>query len=382
MSDKLPFVLMAKPVGSACNMICDYCYYRDVNIKPQLMNDQTLETFIQKYIDENPSEVIKFFWHGGEPTLVGIDFYKKAIYFQKYHLPSNKKVFNNIQTNGFNLNDEWCEFLAKNKFDVGLSLDGSQMTHDHYRHDLKYANTYEKIVINLRRLQSYGIQPDLLCTINAYNINYPLDVYRTLKEFNTGWIQFIPIIETNTKNELTKESINAKDYGEFLCAIFDEWIVNDLLNVHVQMFADMELVAHNMSSTVCQTSKTCGNVLVIENNGNIYSCDHYVSDDYYLGNINTDSLQSILRSPSQTEFKTEKSNLPTSCRQCRWLRYCYGGCPKNRYLNDDNDKVYLLCDGLKTFFKHIDKPFKRFLTLKKHQYPTEQIMDMIKREYY
>ncbi len=373
---------MAKPIGSSCNMMCDYCYYRIVDKKPAMMSDETLELFIHKYIDESPGPIVQFFWHGGEPTLAGIPFYQKALALQKKYLPTGWQIWNNIQTNGLALTDTWCAFLAENNFDVGLSIDGDQESHNFYRHDLDGIDTYQKIVSNIKLLQSYHVQPDLLCTINAHNVKKPLAVYHALKSLNTGWIQFIPIIEIDEQGKLTKESISTSDYGTFLSTIFDEWIVNDLGKVQIQSFADMELVYNQKPPTVCQTSKTCGNVLVIENDGSLYACDHFVSDDYFLGNIQHVGLQEILRSTFQTDFGQLKAELPELCNSCRWLKYCYGGCPKNRLKHDDKEKIYHLCEGKRAFFRHIDKPFNRYMILRNKGFESDKIMNEIKKEYY
>ena len=382
MTTKQPFVLMAKPIGSSCNMMCDYCYYRIVDKKPAMMSDEILELFIHKYIDESPGPIVQFFWHGGEPTLAGIPFYQKALTYQKKYLPTGWKIWNNIQTNGLALTDKWCAFLGENNFDIGLSIDGDQASHNFYRHDLDGTDTYQKIVSNIKLLQSYHVQPDLLCTINAHNVKKPLAVYRALKALNTGWIQFIPIIEIDGEDNLTKESISASDYGTFLSTIFDEWIVKDLGKVQIQSFADMELVYNQKPPTVCQTSKTCGNVLVIENDGSLYACDHFVSDDYFLGNIQHVGLQEILRSTFQTDFGQLKAELPELCNSCRWLKYCYGGCPKNRLKHDDKEKIYHLCEGKRAFFRHIDKPFNRYMILRNKGFESDKIMNEIKKEYY
>lgn len=377
-----PFTVMAKPVGSTCNMQCTYCYYRNVDKQPHLMSDRVLELFIKKYINETVGQTVPFFWHGGEPTLAGLDFYQKAITYQKIHLPKHKKAYNNIQTNCLTIDDTWCHFFKENNFDVGVSIDGSMLTHDHYRRDLYDKSTYDRIITSIELLKNHKIRIDLLCTINAFNVNYPKETYQALAKLNTGWIQFIPIIELDDDNSLTAESISSDAYGLFMIEVFKQWVTNDIDKIKIQTFADIELINQKLPATVCQTSKTCGNVLVIENDGSLYACDHYVGQEYFLGNIVDIDFRDALNSHQQIIFGQSKSDLADECDNCKWLKYCYGGCTKNRFINKDNLVKYHLCEGVKTMHTHIEKPFKRYLYLLAKNHDPKSIMATIKEDYY
>ncbi len=377
-----PFTVMAKPVGSTCNMQCTYCYYRNVYKEPHLMPDHILELFIKKYIDETTGQIVPFFWHGGEPTLAGLSFYQKVVAYQNKYLTKHKKVWNNIQTNGLGIDEAWCCFFKENNFDVGVSIDGSMIAHDHYRRDLFDNPSYDRIITSIELLKHHDISVDLLCTINAFNVNYPKETYQALAKLNTGWIQFIPIIELSDDNCLTAESISSEAYGIFMIEVFKQWITNDIDKIKIQTFADIELVNKKLPATVCQTSRTCGNVLVIENDGSLYACDHYVGKDYFLGNIVDKNLRDALNSHQQIAFGQVKSDLVDECEDCKWLKYCYGGCTKNRFINKDNLVKYHLCEGVKTMHKHIEKPFNRYFYLLAKNHDPKSIMAKIKEDYY
>lgn len=377
---------MAKPVGSNCNMNCRYCYYlKTKQLYPapfEKMSDELLMNFIRQYISANPGPVISFFWHGGEPTLIGLPFYRQVIGWQKRFLPEGWKCWNNIQTNGLIINDEWAEFLAAHHFDVGISIDGSQTLHDQNRLDQLGNGTYERVTNAIRLLQKHGLQPDLLCTVNSQNVAYPLAVYQALKELNTGWMQFIPIIEINPQKQLTAETVDSLAYGQFLSVIFDQWIQYDLNTTDIQLFAEMYLISCHKAPNVCWLAAQCGQVLVLEHNGDVYSCDHFVDQTHRLGNINDTSLALLSRMSIQKDFGLAKQlSLSEKCLNCRWLSYCRGGCLKDR-LPDHSSSVNYLCTGLQYFFAHIDKPFKRYCYLRKKGCTKAAIMQTIREEYY
>jgi uncharacterized protein len=383
-----PFVVMAKPVGPTCNLECSYCYYLEtVHLFPNKtryqMATDTLERYVRQYIATSPGPDVLFVWHGGEPTLAGLDFYRRAMELQKRYLPDGWSCRNNIQTNGILLNDEWCSFLADNHFDVGLSIDGTQWVHDTYRKDHLGRGTYESAAGAIRRLQVHGIQPDLLCTVTSTSAKEPISVYRALRSFNTGWIQFIPIVRRKTDGEMTPESVTGKAYGRFLCAVFNEWIHHDLARLNVQLFAEMSLVWSGGTPSVCWMAPTCGRVLIVEHDGGVYSCDHFVNKEHCIGNLKTSQLSEIIESPVQRRFGYDKQALlPGQCRACSWLDVCNGGCPKDRFsLSEDGEPgLNYLCSGLRRFFSHAEKPLKQVIRRRKRGISPSVIMAELRDE--
>ena len=376
-----PFMVMAKPVGSRCNMQCTYCYYTATqlpkdNEKQLCMSDETLERFIMQYIDGNTNSPLYFVWHGGEPAIAGIDFFKRAIMIQKKYLPEGMSCKNNLQTNGLLLDDEWCAFLAKNDFDVGLSIDGTQLLHDHYRKDLGGNGTHARVAATVDRLQSFGIKPDLLCTVNSETVKNPLAVYRALRSFGTGWIQFIPIVRREN-GSITMDSVTGEGYGNFLCAVFDEWVLNDLGKVDVQIFSETARVWAGGSAVLCWMAPVCGRVLIVELDGSVYSCDHFVKPDFHLGDVGKQSLRELVDSPFQLEFGNGKrEKLTAQCRSCQWLSVCNGGCPKDRFeLAEDGEYgANYLCDGLKSFFSYAQPAINLVTMLNRNRQTPEAIM--------
>ncbi len=355
-----PFVVMAKPVGSCCNMKCSYCYYLDKgkyssHEKQLRMNLTFLEKMISQTIRSNPGPVVSFVWHGGEPTLAGLDFYKHVVELEMKYLPDGWQVWNNLQTNGLMLDDEWCKFLSDHHFDVGISIDGNEFTHDRNRKDLGGKGTYERVVKAVKRLKAAGSEPDLLCTVNADTAADPLGVYRALRDFDTGWIQFIPVVVRDDEGSISPISVTPEGYGRFLCDIFDEWAYNDLGKVDVQLFAETSKVMAGGEASLCTMAQTCGRVLIAEEDGSIYSCDHFVDPDHRIGNLKKDDIGLLAGGDLQTDFGNSKSDdLTRKCLNCKWLKYCYGGCPKDRFevTDDGQDGQYYLCEGLEMFFSH------------------------------
>lgn len=388
LSKKTQFAAMAKPVGSLCNMRCSYCYYLETgeySTKPDqlCMTDELLEEYIRQYITGNTGPAVSFVWHGGEPTLAGIDFYRHAVELQKKYLPAGWQCWNNLQTNGLLLNDEWCDFLAENNFDVGLSIDGSQYVHDTYRRDAGGNGTYERIHKNAQRLVKHGIRPDLLCTVTSTSSENPLAVYRGLRELNTGWVQFIPIIRRDKNGNVTPDSITPDGYGKFLCDIFDEWILNDLGRTDVQLFAETAMVLSGGTASLCWMAPTCGKVLIVEHDGNVYSCDHFVNPEYRIGNIETAELQELINLPEQIKFGSDKrAKLPSQCKTCDWKSACNGGCPKDRFAKSDNGEegLYYLCNGLRTFFSHAAPRLKRLMQMRSRRMTPAAIMAEFRNE--
>ena len=381
-----PFVVMVKPVGSLCNLRCSFCYYLKTNSGQSRMSDATLERFIQQYIKASPGPIISFTWHGGEPSLAGLDFYKRAVELQKHYTPEGWKCWNNIQTNGILLDDEWCAFLAEERFDIGLSIDGTSWIHDKYRKDQKGGNSYEYALSAVRRLQTYGIQPDLLCTVTSDTAKRPLDVYKALRALNTGWIQFIPIIrrqsgESTIHDKITKDSVSGRMYGDFLCAVFDEWILHDLGRLDVQFFAETMRVWSGGNAGLCTMTPTCGRALIVEQDGSVYSCDHFVTSEHRIGDINTTHLGILADSTSQIRFGNNKHDmLPAQCLSCQWLNLCNGGCPKDRFIQTEDGEQGLnhLCEGFQQFFSYIQPVMNLVTSLTKLGHRPQAIMNNLR----
>jgi uncharacterized protein len=377
-----PFVVMAKPVGPVCNLECSYCYYLETArfyTRPHRfrMSDALLETYIRQYIAASPGPVVLFVWHGGEPTLAGLDFYRHAVELQKRYLPQGWTCWNNFQTNGILLDDEWCSFLADAHFDVGLSIDGTRWLHDAYRRDRRGRGSYERAVAAVRRLQGHGVQPDLLCAVTSAVAKEPTSVYRALRDLNTGWVQFIPIVRRTPYGQLTSESVTSEAYGRFLCTVFDEWIHHDLGRLDVQFFAEMSLVWSGGTANLCWMAPTCGRVLVVEHDGGVYACDHFVTPEHRIGDIETSLLGTMVSSPIQRRFGDDKRDrLPAQCRACPWLMACNGGCPKDRFAlaEDGEPGLNYLCGGLRQFFAHAEQPLRQVVESRREGLSPEAIM--------
>lgn len=385
---RAPFVVMAKPVGPLCNLRCSYCYYLETErfyseSHSFRMSDALLETYIRQYIAASPGPIVLFVWHGGEPALAGLDFYRRAVELQKRYLPEGWTCWNNLQTNGILLDDEWCSFLAEAHFDVGLSLDGTPWLHDAYRKDRGGQGTYERAVTAVRRLQAHGIQPDLLCAVTSSLAKEPASVYRALSSLNTGWIQFIPIVRRTQDGLMTPDSVTGEAYGDFLCRVFDEWLYHDLGKLEVQFFAELSLVWSGGTANVCWMAPTCGRVLIVEHDGGVYSCDHFVTPDHRIGDLQASQLAELVDAPAQRRFGADKSDrLPTQCLSCQWLAVCNGGCPKDRFAftNDGEPGLNYLCSGLRQFFAHTERPLKQVIEWRRRGLSTEAIMNELRTE--
>jgi uncharacterized protein len=383
-----PFVVMAKPVGPLCNLKCDYCYYLETEQYYDTphsfrMSEAVLEEYIKQYIGTSPGPSIQFTWHGGEPTLAGLDFFRLAVELQRKYLPEGWTCWNNLQTNGILLDDEWCSFLAEHKFDVGLSIDGTQWLHDEYRKDRKGNGTYNLAAEAVRRLQSHGIQPDLLCTVTSSIAKEPLAVYSALRNLNTGWIQFIPIVRRTKEGQVTPDTVSGEDYGRFLCSVFDKWIVNDFGRLGVQIFAEALVVCMSGSASVCWMAPTCGRVLIVEHDGSVYSCDHFVTPEYKIGDISSSDLGTMVELPAQRKFGADKKDrLPAQCRSCPCLRFCNGACPKDRFATAENgdEGLNFLCEGYRMFFEHAEPRLEEAAKLMKQGAKPELIMSKFRAD--
>ncbi len=377
--------VMAKPSGSVCNIDCKYCFYLEKEKlypdahKNWRMSDETLELYVKQYIEAQDVQQVEFAWQGGEPTLMGLNFFRRAVELQQQYA-NGKLVTNAFQTNGILLNDEWGAFLAENKFLIGLSIDGPRQYHDHYRVDKGQKPTYDRVSAGLQTLKKHGVEFNTLTVLQNHNADHPLEIYRFLREVGSGFMQFIPIVERvahqpdadglslvdpeyEGRAPVSKWSVGSGQYGKFLCAIFDEWVRNDVGQVFVQLF-DVTLGSWlGQNASLCIFAETCGKALIIEHNGDLYSCDHFVYSDYRLGNVHEESIRDMVASPRQTKFGQDKKDaLPQYCVECAYRFACNGGCPKHRFTKTPRgeDGLNYLCKGYKMYFGHVD-PYMRFM---------------------
>ena len=360
------FQVFVKPVGPLCNLACRYCYYTpdqpiNAGIETRGMSEKLLETYIVQHITATKGSAITFSWHGGEPTLLGLDFFRKTVALQRKHLPRGKKIFNGVQTNGFLIEEEWCRFLAEEGFSVGLSIDGPRELHDVYRTTRGNEPTYHKVRHAFELMTRNGIHCDILCAVHEGNVRRPLQVYRHFKELGASYISFLPIVLRLPGSELSVDpcTVLAADYGAFLCVIFDEWIQKDIGRVSVQIFEEAIRPLQGSDHSLCIFRKTCGDIPVIERNGDFFSCDHFVNASNRLGNILEVPFVQLLESPAQRAFgEAKRDTLPLYCMQCDVLDMCNGGCPKDRFIRTPEGEPGLnyLCAGFKRFFSHC-RPF-------------------------
>lgn len=358
---------MAKPTGASCNLSCKYCFYRTKkDLYPEAnfrMSDEVLEAYISQYLESHPGPEVNFCWQGGEPTLMGLDFFQKAVDLQMKYCPPAKTVSNSFQTNGILLNDEWCHFFKDHNFLIGLSLDGPKELHDFYRIDKKNQPTFEKVIHTLDLLKKHKVEFNILCVLNRYNAEYPQEVYNFFKNKEVKFIQFIPAVGRTSNGEITDWTVLPEQYGNFLCTVFDTWVKQDVGHIFVQAF-DVALGSWlDLPSSLCIHAETCGDALIIEHNGDIYSCDHFVFPEYRLGNIMKTPLNQLVSSQFQQKFGVDKRDtLPHFCRKCSVLFACRGGCPKDRFITtpDMERGLNYLCSGYKMFFTYVD-PYMRIM---------------------
>ncbi|MFN8259203.1 MAG: anaerobic sulfatase maturase [Bacteroidales bacterium] len=361
-----PFQVFVKPIGALCNLDCSYCYYLEKEKlypekKQAKMPYDVLEKYIVQHLETSVEERILFSWHGGEPTLAGIEFYKKLVEIQKKNRVHGKEILNGIQTNGVNLNDEWCQFFSEENFYVGISIDGPEEMHNKNRVLKNGTDTFQKVMNGYKLLKKYSINSEILCVVNAYNVDHPIEVYNFFKSLGTKYISFLPLVnrELNSETGVTADSVHAKAFGEFLISIFDEWQVHDIGKIQIQILEEAFRTAFKQEHTLCIFKKTCGAVPVLERNGDFYSCDHFVDHENFVGNLNEIHLADLLNSPKQKAFGQAKFNtLPNYCRNCEVLDMCNGECPKNRFIKSPGGEPGLnyLCEGYRKFFNHC-RPF-------------------------
>ncbi len=358
------FQVFVKPVGALCNLDCHYCYYlKKEHLYPEgetfQMTDETLEDYIVQHIDASPEAVIRFSWHGGEPTVLGLDYFRRVVALQRKHRPQDRSIVNGIQTNGTLLDEEWCRFFAREGFAVGLSLDGPPEMHDLYRVTKDQKPTHDRTMRGYELLQKHGVYTDILCVVNAHNVQFPLQVYRFFKQINAQYITFLPLVEPDGEGGVSQISVSAEAWGEFLCTVFDEWTDRDIGRVKIQIFEEAARTAFNQEHSLCIFRPTCGDIPVVEHNGDFYSCDHFVDVEHCLGNIKETPLVELLESPVQRAFGRAKLEaLPRYCQECCVRAMCNGECPKNRFIltPDGETGLNYLCAGYRRFFTHC-QPF-------------------------
>ncbi len=357
------FQVFVKPAGAECNLRCTYCYYTGSKalypgVKRTMMKDAVLEKYIQTHIEASTEDIISFSWHGGEPLIAGIGFFRKVVGYQRKFQPGGKTIINGIQTNGTLLNEEWCSFFAEEKFNVGISIDGPEEFHNLHRIKQDQGHTFRDVMRGYRLLVKWKIQVEILCVVNAVNVKQPLALYSFFREAGARYLTFLPLVihHPGSDKHVSADSVPSAEFGEFLCAVFDEWLARDIGSIKVQIFEEALRTAFDQEHTLCIFKKECGGVPVVEHNGDFYSCDHYADADHLAGNIMKDSLASLLDSSVQKEFGRAKSlTLPKVCRECEVLPMCNGECPKNRFMvtSDGEPGLNYLCNGYKLFFSHI-----------------------------
>lgn len=324
------------------------------------MSDDVLEKYVEQHISANTEKIINFSWHGGEPLLAGIDFYKKVLHLQSKYKPSGKTILNGIQTNGTLLDEKWCAFFAENSFIIGISIDGPEELHDLNRITKDGNSSWQSVTRGIRLLSKYGIIPEILCVVNSVNVKQPLTVYNFFKQMGAGFITFLPLVEKEgSETAVSRNSVPALEFGNFLSEIFDNWVENDIGEIKIQIFEEAARTAFNQPHTLCIFKENCGGVPVLEHNGDFYSCDHYVNADHKLGNILDRPIGYFLDCERQKTFGLQKSvKLPEYCKSCEVLSMCNGECPKNRFIRTPEGQSGLnyLCSGYKYFFKHC-RPF-------------------------
>ncbi len=400
--------LLVKPAGAACNLGCQYCFFLSKENLYQdesyLMSKSTLEAYIRQLIDSSPGPQVDVAWQGGEPMLRGLEFYKRSVQLAEQYRQPHQRILHTIQTNGTLIDDEWAAFFKQHNYLVGISIDGPRELHNAYRVTKRGEGSFDDVIRGWNILRKHNVDVNILCTINASNAEYPVEVYRFFRdELKAEYIQLIPIVERATVdtialanigwgglkgtdrplykqegNLVTERTVTADQFGNFLISIFDEWVQRDVGKIFVTTF-DIALGSWMGQHNACIVAPTCGNALVMEHNGDVYSCDHFVEPDYKLGNIKQTTLHALVTSEQQRRFGQNKyDTLPKYCKECPVLFACYGECPRNRFIKtpDGEDGLNYLCAGYKAFFMHIDKPMRSMADLIKQGRYADEIMLM------
>ena len=396
------FHIMLKPRGAICNLNCSYCYflskerlYPDSSFR---MSHETLDAFTRQYIGAQPhAPEVTFGWQGGEPTLMGLDFFREAVSLQEKYRRPGQRIANALQTNATTLNDDWCQFFHEHDFLLGVSLDGPRHLHDYYRKDKGGKPTFDRVMAGIELLKRHRVEFNILCTVHAANGDHPLEVYRFFRD-EVGdpsrpdapfFIQFIPIVERDNDTgfqegeRVTARSVGGRQYGEFLIGVFDEWVRRDVGRVFVQIF-DTALAAWlGERPGLCIFDETCGLALAVEHNGDVYSCDHFVEPRHYLGNLEETALDALVGSPAQRAFgQAKRDTLPRYCLECPVRFVCNGGCPKNRFITtpDGEPGLNYLCEGYRAFFQHIDRPMRLMAAELQARRPPANVMLILAQE--
>lgn len=390
--------IMAKPVSARCNLACHYCYYTEKahlyhDIPSQEMSLQTLEEYTRQYIEMQTTLHVLFTWHGGEPMLRPLEFYEKAIELQKKYA-NGRHIDNCIQTNGTLITPQWCKFLHRNNWLVGVSIDGPQHIHDKYRLNRHGKSSFRRVMEGIKMLQYYQVEWNAMAVVNDYTAKHPMEFYEFFKQIHCPYIQFTPVVERimlhddgrhlaqpdSETSYLASFSVSPMDWANFCCTIFDHWVRHDVGEVFIQLFDATLANWLGMLPGVCTLAKDCGHAGIIEANGDVYSCDHFVFPQYKLGNIYDQTLLQMMYGEKQQQFSTIKRNsLPSQCRQCQWLFACHGECPRNRFCTTSNGEPNLnyLCKGYKQFFDHVAPYMDIMAKLYQQNLPPSQIMQMI-----
>ena len=376
---------MLKPIGSVCNLRCAYCYYLEkkdlyAEVKNHTLSIELLEKFIEQYINSQTMQEVLFTWHGGETLMRSISFYRKAIDLQKKYA-GGRIISNSIQTNGTLLTDEWCKFFKENNFLVGISIDGPQHCHDRYRKTKEGKPSFFQVMKGLNLFKKHEVEFNIMGVVNDYNVDYPLEFYNFFKELDCHYIQFSPIVE-RIHGKPAPWNVPSDKWGDFLIAIFNEWVKQDVGRYFVQYFDSTLANWAGVNPGLCTLSKTCGHAGVIEFNGDVYACDHFVYPEYKLGNINYKTLIEMMYSQKQQSFGQDKyDKLPSQCKQCNYLFACYGECPKNRIIKtkEGDSGLNYLCKGYYKFFEHV-APYMDFMKNELvHNRPPANIMTQLNK---
>ncbi|HSB23827.1 MAG TPA: anaerobic sulfatase maturase [Burkholderiaceae bacterium] len=400
--------VLAKPIGSICDIACDYCFYlekRELYPRGQSfkMSEEVLARYIEQYVRSQPTPVVEFVWHGGEPTLLGVDFFRRVVELQKPYR-GVKEIRNALQTNAMRLDDEWCEFFKANDFFIGVSLDGPREVHDRYRKGRHGEPTFDRVMDGVRLLQQHGVEFNVLACVGNETAQRPIEVYRFFRDAGIRYIQFTPIVERaadpqtqaiklwlarpsaldrpEPNTQVTPWTVEPEAYGDFLIAIYEEWVRHDVGQVFVMNFEWALTAWLGEPSPVCIFSRQCGRAVAMEHDGSVFACDHYVYPEYRLGNVLDDELGAMVERSVASGFGPHKeTSLPRYCRECEVRDACWGGCPKHRFATtpDGEPGLHYLCVGYKKFFRHIRKYLRAMTTLIENDLPVSAIMQAIDR---
>jgi uncharacterized protein len=380
-SARAPFHVIVKPIGALCNLDCEYCFYlkkSDMFKGSRFrMSNELLEIHIKDYIESQPDECqeINFAWQGGEPTLLGLDFFRNAVSLQDKYRRPGMRITNALQTNGTKLDSNWCQFLHEHQFLVGISIDGPRQFHDRYRKTKGGKGSFDQVQQGLENLQRHKVEFNILTVIQRHNGNHPIEIYNGLKEFGTKHLQFIPIVERTGGANVSERSVLPTQYGEFMIGVFDEWLAHDIGRIHIQQFESAISTCVGYGSTICVHSPQCGRALALEHNGNLYSCDHYVLDNHNIGNIKHQPYANLVDGEMQTAFgEAKEKELTDRCKRCDVRYLCNGGCPVHQFVPIRNEafKHNYLCEGYKAFFRHIQPFMDAMAKALKNRFPADQ----------